>query len=285
MFHIGHSGPNHKTMTKNHFSTTTPLPLQLLSYMRMGKIKIEDITTDVLFLAEYLSMERLLTAVKARWFVNIVNIGKGEVPPLDSVDFEESTASLFDKEHGGISDAISSGLFPLFLKSEEMDFAVIRARTDLLDRPFRIEAIHQFVSGHRHDFEVLDSCSIIGAINGLYSMGYTFIERQGHSNDWIDEVTEFSAPRFGPLLQRPDRHRRFRMSITLFRSRSTIPPSGNIFILPKGEAKVQGFTKQFAFAVSDHKNGPRIIAPTEFGDDNFHPFCTLHCGNISCSCA
>ena len=156
-----------------------------------------------------------------------------------------------------------------------MDFAVIRARTDPLDRPFRIEAIHQFVSGHRHDFEVLDSCSIIGAINGLYSMGYTFIERQGHSNDWIDEVTEFSAPRFGPLLQRPDRHRRFRMSITLFRSRSTIPPSGNIFILPKGEAKVQGFTKQFAFAVSDHKNGPRIIAPTEFGDDNFHPFCTV----------
>ena len=251
----------------------------LLSYMRLGKIKIEDITTDVLLLAEYLSMERLLAAIKARWFINI---GNGEVPPSDSDDYEESIVSLFDKEHGGISDAIASGLFPLFLKSEaaeEMDVAVIRVRTDVdVDPPITVEIIHEFVSGHRHEVEGVDACSIIGAINGLYSMGYTFIEGQGHISDWIDGIKELAERDNNVRLWFPSQHNMFRMSYTMFRRKWSIPPGGElgkIFILPEGEAKVQSFTKQFAFAFSDHYRGPRIIAPTEFGDDNFHPFRTV----------
>ena len=42
----------------------------LLAYMRRGIIKVEDIDTNVLVLAEFLGVERLLFAVKARWYNN-----------------------------------------------------------------------------------------------------------------------------------------------------------------------------------------------------------------------
>ncbi|KAL7523553.1 hypothetical protein ACHAXR_000232, partial [Thalassiosira sp. AJA248-18] len=94
---------------------------KLLAYMRRGLIKVEDIDSDVLALAEFLMMEKFLLAVKARWYVNI---GKGPVLYRDdeaegsSFD-EELAAALFDQEHGGVLKAISAGLFPQFLKQNE----------------------------------------------------------------------------------------------------------------------------------------------------------------------
>jgi hypothetical protein len=41
---------------------------KLLGFMRRGMIKIEDIDIDVLLLAEFLGLERLLLGVKVRWY-------------------------------------------------------------------------------------------------------------------------------------------------------------------------------------------------------------------------
>ena len=54
------------------FIDQDPVPFKvLLAYMRRGNIKVDDIDTDVLSLAEFLGMERLLLAVKVRWYCNI----------------------------------------------------------------------------------------------------------------------------------------------------------------------------------------------------------------------
>ena len=83
----------------------------LLDYMRQGNIEIDDINTKVLSLAEFLGMERLLLAIKVRWYCNI---GKGPVHTSD-----DEIALAFDQEHGGIMKAISAGLFPNFLKQND----------------------------------------------------------------------------------------------------------------------------------------------------------------------
>ena len=103
------------------FIDQDPVPFKvLLAYMRRGNIKVDDIDTDVLSLAEFLGMERLLLAVKVRWYCNI---GRGPV-----VNTNDEIAVAFDQEHGGIMKAISAGLFPHFLKQNdvntEKDYAV-----------------------------------------------------------------------------------------------------------------------------------------------------------------
>lgn len=84
----------------------------LLDYMRRGSIKVDDISTDVLLLAEFLGIEKLLIAIKVRWYNNI---GRGEV-----LNNDEEIATKFDEVYGGISKAISTGLFPYFLKADEL---------------------------------------------------------------------------------------------------------------------------------------------------------------------
>ena len=94
----------------------------LLDYMRRGNIEVGDINTNVLSLAEFLGMERLLLAIKVRWYCNI---GRGPVVTTD-----EEIVAAFDQEHGGIMKAISSGLFQYFLKQNDVDaeneFATVR---------------------------------------------------------------------------------------------------------------------------------------------------------------
>ena len=75
--------------------------------MRRGLIKVEDVDIGVLILAEFLGLERLILAAKVRWYCNI---GKGPV----SAESDEAIAVAFDEVHGGISKAISHGLFPFF---------------------------------------------------------------------------------------------------------------------------------------------------------------------------
>jgi hypothetical protein len=61
---------------------------KLLDYMRGGMIKVKDVDTDVMLLSEFLGLDRLLLAVKVRWYCNI---GKG--PAVAKSD--EAIAALF----------------------------------------------------------------------------------------------------------------------------------------------------------------------------------------------
>ena len=77
------------------FIDQDPVPFKvLLAYMRRGNIKVDDIDTDVLSLAEFLGMERFLLAVKVRWYCNI---GRGPVVTTD-----DEIAAVIDQEYGGI---------------------------------------------------------------------------------------------------------------------------------------------------------------------------------------
>jgi hypothetical protein len=100
--------------------------------MRGGMIKVEDVDTDVMILSEFLGLDRLLLAVKVRWYCNI---GKGPA----AAESDEALAALFDNLHGGISKAISNGLFPLFLKQDD-----VHAEKDLaiMTVPMSRDAIH-----------------------------------------------------------------------------------------------------------------------------------------------
>ena len=85
----------------------------LLGYMRSGMIKVDYIDESALNLAEFLGLEKLLLAVKVRWYCNI---GRGHVLSTD-----EEIAAAFDQKYGGIRSAISAGLFPLFLKQDDVN--------------------------------------------------------------------------------------------------------------------------------------------------------------------
>ena len=96
------------------FIDQDPEPFRvILAYMREGFIKIGDINERVLAQAEFLGVERLLLAVKVRWYHNI---GRG--PVLTKAD---EIAAAFDQKYGGIMKAISAGLFPSFLKQDDIN--------------------------------------------------------------------------------------------------------------------------------------------------------------------
>ena len=86
---------------------------KLLEYMRRGLIKVEDVDIGVLTLAEFLGLDNLILTAKVRWYCNI---GKGPV----SAESDEAIAVAFDEVHGGISKAISNGLFPFFLYQDDV---------------------------------------------------------------------------------------------------------------------------------------------------------------------
>ncbi|KAL7534804.1 hypothetical protein ACHAWF_004957 [Thalassiosira exigua] len=243
---------------KELFLDHDPVPFAVLMvYMRSGTIKIEDITPDVLFLAQFLAMEKLLAAVKTRWYINI---GKHQVPAPDCDDFEQVTASLFDKEYVDVSNAIKSGLFPFIRKPNnddcERDFAVISMNT----LNCTVDHVSEYIAGAEWQIE---SRNILGALNGLYSKGYELSEV---SRDWIDNCENYRGAPF----HHPERHIQNRKFITLFRRRHYVIPATsevwNTLILPDDEAKQRHLSKQFAFAIADHMQGPRIVAPISFGD-------------------
>ena len=66
---------------------------KLIEYMREGMIKVDDIDESVLTLAEFLGIERLIRAIKIRWYHNI---GRG---PIHSTN--EEIAAEFDHRYGG----------------------------------------------------------------------------------------------------------------------------------------------------------------------------------------
>jgi len=144
----------------------------LLDYMRQGSIEIDDINTKVILLAEFLGMERLLLAVKVRWYCNI---GRGPVHTKD-----DEIVLAFDQEHGGIMKAISSGLFKYFLKQNNIDaekeFATVscckEAHQDATPR-LRCTLKEVGKPGQEHE-----TAGLQGALNGLHLKGYTHYENQ-----------------------------------------------------------------------------------------------------------
>ena len=163
--------------------------------MRRGIIKITDIDTDVLALAEFLGMERLLLGVKVRWYNNI---GRGPVHLND-----EDIAVAFDEEHGGIIRAISSGLFPYFLKPNvdaKKDLAaMIIWRPDDNDLRTHTISIKEVKKQAEDDTNTsgnmeLAGC-LIGALNGLHLKGYTVHEHQLDKSNRYEEIMTYSRRR------------------------------------------------------------------------------------------
>jgi hypothetical protein len=140
---------------------------KLLQYMRRGMIKVEDVDIDVLILAEFLGLDKLILAAKVRWYCNI---GKG--PVISESD--EDIAAAFDEVHGGILKAISNGLFPFFLKQDDVnadkDYAVI---TVDYEQPGEDEVfVDKIVSDASITSIICGRGGIIGACNGLQADGF-----------------------------------------------------------------------------------------------------------------
>jgi len=220
---------------------------KLLAYMRRGNIKVDDIDTDVLALAEFLGAERLLLAVKVRWYCNI---GKGPVLSED-----EEIAAAFDQEHGGILKAISAGLFSCFLKHDnvnaEKDYATLSysdSGTQYMDNTPVI--VTELLNGEQG--QSIGCSGLIGALNGIYAKGYTLDSDEiDHSCEVVDWSMRFS-----------------RMRHTVIRSSAT-----DIFIPTDTEIKKQegsSHVKQFALHVNDRSGygEEQISAPAEFNDDS-----------------
>ena len=177
------------------FIDQDPVPFGiLLAYMRRGMIKVDDIDTDVLILAEFLGLEKLLLGVKVRWYCNI---GRGPV-----LSTEGEMASAFDQEHGGIQKAISTGLFPLFLKQDdvnaEKEFATVSVAHELEDTDNVYIGVHEC---NIDENEARRCDSLVGALNGIFAKGYNRHEGQMDRHDGIcEDCVTFSRRKHSNLL-------------------------------------------------------------------------------------
>ena len=221
------------------FIDQDPVPFKvLLAYMRRGNVKVGDINTDVLSLAEFLGMERLLLAVKVRWYCNI---GKGPVVATD-----EEIAVAFDQEHGGIMKAISSGLFQYFLKQNDNDaekeFATVRISKETV-------ASREGVAFHLKEVgkpgPERRTGGLPAALNCLHLKGYTHYESQLKTN----KTYTFSR-----------------------RKHATTDSEATDILIPNdNETSAQernGHIKQFACVVKDEHDKIMLIGgPAEFSED------------------
>ena len=217
----------------------------LLDYMRQGRIKIDDFSTEVLLLAEFLGIERLLLAIKVRWYCNI---GKGPVHTTD-----DEIAVAFDQEHGGIMKAISAGLFQYFLKQNEIDaekeFATLRIRIEEEVEPrYIIKEIGkpgpERVPSGPHS-----------ALSSLHLKGYTHYENQLRTN----ETYTFSRRKHAAISS----------------------GAADIFIPNDNETVGQesnNEVKQFVTVLKDgHGTIKMIFAPAEFSEDESRRSNPLYC--------
>ncbi len=214
---------------------------KLLGYMRRGMIKVDDVDIDILILAEFLGLDRLILAAKVRWYCNI---GKGPV----SAESDEDIAAAFDEVHGGISKAISNGLFPFFLKQDD-----VNADKDYAVMTVYVEGgvfVDQIVNGTPSDGVSLGKyLGIVGACNGLQADGFTSPGRT------LNDDAEYTG--------------KVRMSFS--RRRHSAIRTGNataIFIPTHDEMDKRraNSAKQFAMCVTnaDEDSSAYIIAPAEF---------------------
>lgn len=217
---------------------------KLLSYMRKGMIRIKDIDVDALFLAEFLGMERLLLAIKVRWYINI-----GQGPIVDILESDDAIATAFNEVHGGIVKAISNGLYPSFQEQDnvnaEQDLALLTVYEENYDSRVYVERIVNGVPG-----VPIECDGIFGALNGLHANGFT-----------------------SPGLQLDaDAPHRCREYITFYRRRhSTMRNTGDAdatsILIPSQDEinrSRDNYQKQFVAYILTTEEDVRIIAPAEF---------------------
>ena len=223
---------------------------KLLAYMRRGTIQVIDVDVNVLSLSVFLGIEKLLIAIKVRWYNNI---GRGEV-----LNKDEEISMKFDEVYGGISKAISTGLYPYFLKAddnaEKETVLLTMSHPDLLW--VQIEELSKVPKPEKISFntdngeEYSDYLGgLVGALNWLYSNGYTKYEEQFTiSNQWDDK---FSFSR-----------RKHTISSTSIANDVLIPSEDELTSLQLNT------TKQFAMIVEDCENSRElVIAPAEYHED------------------
>ena len=233
------------------FLDQDPAPFKiLLAYMRRGMIKVEDIDTDVLALAEFLGMEKFLLAVKIRWYINI---GKGPVLSED-----DEAAAAFDREHGGILNAISAGLFVYFLKKNDIGAEKDYAFLKLVLEPAVSISVVEVVNGEQVAPVDCNDNTYVGALNGIYAKGYSLDEDPiNHDCKGHSASNTFS-----------------RMRHSVIRSSAT-----NIFIPTNDEVENQkeaNYTKQFALFVKNLEGtSESIVVSAAFSGDNPDPFATV----------
>lgn len=235
----------------------------LLAYMRRGNIKVGDIDTDVLALAEFLGIERLLLAVKIRWYYNI---GKG---PVFSKD--EEIAAAFDQRYGGIMKAISAGLFQYFLKQDDVNAEKDFAKFTIMYNS--IEGVPRNFFSVKESGETLEQMSgLIGALNGLHQKGYTNYESQLHVS--TDAKETFTSSR---------------------RKHSILRTDATDILIPDENERCEedkGKVKQFAMVMykthDDMKGGQTtLIVPAEFNEDEsersnpFQATCIIETGTFT----
>ena len=157
----------------------------LLAYMREGMIDAAAVDRGVLLLAEYLQMEELLVATKARAYQNLTG----------SMMNESAAAEMFDETYGGIRSALTKGILPESMKEDpskgrrKKKFAVLIIESDCdYDEPFNrgdtlIEKVRILKVNNEDETEdiVFEDLRIVGALNWLYINGYT--EQMDSMND------------------------------------------------------------------------------------------------------
>ena len=241
---------------------------KLLSFMRTGMIKIEDIDIYVLILAEYLGIEKLLVSIKVRWYCNI---GKG---PVD-LNSDDAIAVAFDSVHGGISKAISNGLFRYFHKQNddaEKDLAVITMNWEpIIEEDENHVQVNEIVHGTAGP-TIYCGDEFIGALNGLHANGYASYEYEIKRNIHVD--TEGEVFMSEALVQAKFVFSRRKHSVLLHGDSSAILIPTNDEI----EMKRQNFARQFALFVriKNYGNQKFIAAPEEIinGDGKSNPYST-----------
>ena len=162
---------------------------KLLLFMREGMIDASVLDRGVLLLAEYLQMEELLVSVKARAYKNL---------QAGSLKMDESAAAdEFDKKYGGIRSALAGGILPGSIKEdpkgkpkEKKKFAVLIIHADrenfeeFSDVMREYANIIQVNEEGEEDEVIFEDLRIVGALNWLYSNGYT---------EQLDAISDRSA--------------------------------------------------------------------------------------------
>ena len=147
---------------------------KLLAFMREGMIDAAAIDRGVLLLAEYLQMEELLVAIKARTYKNL--------HPGSIMMDKTVAADKFDKRYGGIRHALTKGYLPGYVKGEPMrkkKLARLEITGDVNFEEFEGRALRECVTivklneKDEEDEIISRDISIVGALNWLHSHGYT----------------------------------------------------------------------------------------------------------------
>mmetsp|Transcript_28525 Transcript_28525/g.44364 ORF Transcript_28525/g.44364 Transcript_28525/m.44364 type:complete len:384 (+) Transcript_28525:112-1263(+) len=164
------------------FVDQDPEPFRiLLSFMRKGWLYATDLSIDVLSLADFLGMSKLLMAVKIRAFQNM---------HPEFVEDDDEAISRFDLAYQTIMGAISAGVLPLYLTTcmnRRKEFVSLVISVDSVYQNNLPGGLHAGVFAAKKTYAPLEqtqqhdmvpNCStFLDALNWLGRQGFTTEER------------------------------------------------------------------------------------------------------------